>query len=117
MLSHVPPTAPTTPRPHACCAPLRADLPALSVVTHSHSKPVPEWLHEYRTTHGTDKEKAAAAGEAAKKKASRATVSEECPKCKAPTMEYYTLQLRSADEGQTVFYECTKCGHKFSVNT
>ncbi|KUF87565.1 hypothetical protein AM588_10001527 [Phytophthora nicotianae] len=46
----------------------------------------------------------------------RATVEETCPKCGNPEMDYYTLQLRSADEGQTVFYECKKCGHKFSVN-
>ncbi|KAG0584535.1 hypothetical protein M758_3G217100 [Ceratodon purpureus] len=46
----------------------------------------------------------------------RAVVNDECPKCKNPSLEYYTKQLRSADEGQTVFYECPKCHHKFSQN-
>lgn len=32
-----------------------------------------------------------------------------CPKCGNEKMSYATLQLRSADEGQTVFYTCTKC--------
>lgn len=32
-----------------------------------------------------------------------------CPKCGNDKMSYATLQLRSADEGQTVFYTCTKC--------
>lgn len=32
-----------------------------------------------------------------------------CPKCGNDQMSYATLQLRSADEGQTVFYTCTKC--------
>ena len=36
-------------------------------------------------------------------------VDEECPKCGHRRLAYYTLQLRSADEGQTVFYECVKC--------
>ncbi|GAQ87008.1 RNA polymerase I transcription factor TFIIS subunit RPA12 [Klebsormidium nitens] len=47
----------------------------------------------------------------------RATVDEDCPSCGHRELEYYTLQLRSADEGQTVFYECTKCHHKFAQNT
>lgn len=47
----------------------------------------------------------------------RATVDEPCPKCHHPQMEYYTMQLRSADEGQTVFYECPKCRYKYSQNT
>lgn len=36
-------------------------------------------------------------------------VDETCPKCNNRGMEFYTMQLRSADEGQTVFYECPKC--------
>jgi DNA-directed RNA polymerase I subunit RPA12 len=46
----------------------------------------------------------------------RAVVNDECPKCKHPNLEYYTRQLRSADEGQTVFYECPNCHYKFSQN-
>jgi len=46
----------------------------------------------------------------------RATVEEDCPQCGHHGMEFYTLQLRSADEGQTVFYECTSCGYKYSQN-
>ncbi|KAJ1560626.1 DNA-directed RNA polymerase I core subunit rpa12, partial [Cladochytrium tenue] len=46
-----------------------------------------------------------------------ATIEEKCPKCEAPEMTFHTAQLRSADEGQTVFYSCVKCGYKFSVNS
>lgn len=37
-------------------------------------------------------------------------VERKCPNCTNDKMSYATLQLRSADEGQTVFYTCTKCG-------
>ncbi len=47
----------------------------------------------------------------------RAVVDDDCPKCGHRGLEFYTLQLRSADEGQTVFYSCPKCKHKFSQNT
>jgi DNA-directed RNA polymerase I subunit RPA12 len=47
----------------------------------------------------------------------RATVDEPCPKCGHQGMEFYTMQLRSADEGQTVFYECPDCAYKYSTNT
>lgn len=36
-------------------------------------------------------------------------VERTCPKCGNEKMSYATLQLRSADEGQTVFYTCTNC--------
>jgi len=47
----------------------------------------------------------------------RATVDEPCPKCNHRGLEFYTMQLRSADEGQTVFYECPACRYKYSQNT
>ena len=46
----------------------------------------------------------------------QATIKEKCPGCGDEEMNYHTLQLRSADEGTTVFYDCPKCGYKFSQN-
>jgi len=37
-------------------------------------------------------------------------VDRKCLKCSNEKMTYSTLQLRSADEGQTVFYTCISCG-------
>lgn len=36
-------------------------------------------------------------------------VERKCKRCNNDTMSYATLQLRSADEGQTIFFTCTKC--------
>lgn len=40
----------------------------------------------------------------------------KCDICPNEECYYYTMQMRSADEGQTTFYRCTKCGHGFSEN-
>ncbi|KAI8145763.1 hypothetical protein BJV82DRAFT_602182 [Fennellomyces sp. T-0311] len=50
-------------------------------------------------------------------KEAEATIKEKCPNCGNDEMAYHTMQLRSADEGQTVFYNCKKCGYKYSVNS
>jgi len=44
-------------------------------------------------------------------------VERRCPRCGNDTMSYASLQLRSADEGQTVFYTCTKCQFKETENS
>ncbi|GAC98482.1 likely RNA polymerase II core subunit [Pseudozyma hubeiensis SY62] len=49
-------------------------------------------------------------------KPQEATIKEKCPGCGNDEMNFHTLQLRSADEGTTVFYDCPKCGYKFSQN-
>eukprot|EP01125_Pyxidicula_operculata_P016402 TRINITY_DN5636_c0_g1_i2.p1 TRINITY_DN5636_c0_g1~~TRINITY_DN5636_c0_g1_i2.p1 ORF type:complete len:124 (-),score=19.13 TRINITY_DN5636_c0_g1_i2:150-521(-) len=55
-----------------------------------------------------------------KNKLEQATVSDGsvlCPKCNHHELSFKTAQLRSADEGQTIFYECVKCQFTWSVNT
>lgn len=47
---------------------------------------------------------------AAVQESSGPLVDKTCVKCQNQEMSYATLQLRSADEGQTVFYTCPKCG-------
>jgi len=44
-------------------------------------------------------------------------VERKCPKCGHERMSYAALQLRSADEGQTVFFTCLQCKFKESENS
>ncbi|KAK7556995.1 transcription factor S-II-domain-containing protein [Phyllosticta citricarpa] len=44
-----------------------------------------------------------------------AVINQTCEKCGREEVRFYTQQLRSADEGTTVFYTC-ECGHKWNTN-
>lgn len=41
------------------------------------------------------------------------TMNKTCPKCGHPESYFWTLQTRSADESETEFYRCKKCGHSW----
>lgn len=43
-------------------------------------------------------------------------IRETCEKCGGQEATYFEMQLRSADEGSTVFYTCKSCGHKWKTN-
>lgn len=47
------------------------------------------------------------------------TIEQKCvnAKCDSNLCFYTARQLRSADEGQTIFYECVSCGERFTLNT
>ncbi|MBD3318814.1 transcription factor S [Candidatus Woesearchaeota archaeon] len=34
-----------------------------------------------------------------------------CPKCKHGRAHYWTIQMRGADEPESRFFKCEKCGH------
>ncbi|KAJ6015308.1 hypothetical protein N7540_009899 [Penicillium herquei] len=40
----------------------------------------------------------------------------ECPKCSHPKATWTEAQLRSADEGSTIFYCCMECRHRWTEN-
>lgn len=42
-------------------------------------------------------------------------IDKDCPECGRKEMFFHTKQLRSADEGTTVFYRC-ECGYKENTN-
>ena len=83
------------------------------ILTKSAAKPPPNWLLQFE-----EEEREKLSGKVKQTGGTRAVIDESCPNCNHPQMEYYTMQLRSADEGATVFYECLnkKCRHKFNMN-
>lgn len=42
----------------------------------------------------------------------RSQIERKCEHCDSGLFYFYTKQLRSVDEGQTVFYECVECKFK-----
>ena len=81
-----------------------SELPSITTVSQDTLKPT--WAR-------SDEEQAALRSS---NTPTRATVEEACLRCGHGEVGFYTVQLRSVDEGQTVFYECPKCKHTWSLN-
>lgn len=86
---------------------LMTDYKAEEMVTEKVFTTKKLWLEKYN-----DKKKGVKQNEKTQNKevAERAKINMPCKKCDSKQMYYYTMQTRSADEGQTIFYECVKCG-------
>mmetsp|Transcript_58514 Transcript_58514/g.67578 ORF Transcript_58514/g.67578 Transcript_58514/m.67578 type:complete len:150 (+) Transcript_58514:49-498(+) len=69
------------------------------------------WLEKYNDKNTKGKKGKQVENTTASAGPSRAVIDMPCKKCDSKKLYYYTMQTRSADEGQTVFYECVKCGH------
>ena len=80
-----------------------ADTSSKTVVTHSKPTAFPSALRakrsEVQTINDDDVQ-------------TTSVIQHTCEKCGREEVRYYTQQLRSADEGSTVFYECD-CGNKY----
>ncbi|SCV71457.1 BQ2448_3045 [Microbotryum intermedium] len=78
-----------------------------TITTRSHPAAFPSSLRQKKTSlvkHTGDVEK------------KKVYVDEMCEKCGNERMSVKTMQLRSADEGATVFYSCERCGHQTRLN-
>ncbi len=40
-----------------------------------------------------------------------------CSRCKSNKCTFYSLQIRSCDEGETIFVSCTNCGKRWKKNS
>ncbi|GAA98819.1 uncharacterized protein L969DRAFT_95500 [Mixia osmundae IAM 14324] len=79
---------------------------SIKVTTHTRESAFPSSLRQKRTlVQPTDQVSS-----------SKQLIDERCPKCDSKQMEFSTLQMRSADEGSTVFYTCPRCAYKYSTN-
>jgi DNA-directed RNA polymerase I subunit RPA12 len=88
------------------------DLKTSEIITQSAPRARPAWLGDEGDDENATNE--SENNQSAAKK--HAVIEEPCPKCGHHLLYFYTMQLRSVDEGSTVFYECVKCAHKYSVN-
>ncbi|KAK6356248.1 DNA-directed RNA polymerase I core subunit rpa12 [Orbilia javanica] len=89
------------------CGCINKDTSSKTVVTHSNPDAFPSALKQKHST---------GQNLAPEEVGGQAEIDTPCPKCEHPVMKFTTVQLRSADEGATVFYNCPNCGYRYNTN-
>lgn len=89
-----------------CCGAENQDTASNTIVTHSKPSDFPSFLRQKLSTTQTIKRHEVN---------TEATTTQTCPKCARTEVRFSAVQLRSADEGSTIFYTCD-CGYKWSEN-
>ncbi|EHK22204.1 uncharacterized protein TRIVIDRAFT_60923 [Trichoderma virens Gv29-8] len=90
-----------------CCSAENKDTGAKIIVTKSKPSDFPSFLRQKLQSSVQAVEKHTLNTES--------TVRERCPNCGREEVKYTTVQLRSADEGSTVIYNC-ECGFSWNEN-
>ncbi|KAL6881224.1 hypothetical protein J3F83DRAFT_711027 [Trichoderma novae-zelandiae] len=90
-----------------CCSAENKDTGAKIIVTRSKPSDFPSFLRQKLQSSVQSVERHTLNTES--------TVRERCPNCGREEVKYTTVQLRSADEGSTVIYNC-ECGNSWHEN-
>jgi DNA-directed RNA polymerase I subunit RPA12 len=90
------------------------DINIGEVITFSALRTKPAWVGDDEEAHAPHTDPAS--HHVKHNESKHVLIEEPCPKCGNHELYFYTMQLRSVDEGSTVFYECPKCAHKYSQN-
>ncbi|KAH8123133.1 hypothetical protein ACSS6W_000903 [Trichoderma asperelloides] len=90
-----------------CCSAENKDTGAKVIVTESKPSDFPSFLRQKLQSSVQAVERHTLNTES--------SVRERCPNCGREEVKYTTVQLRSADEGSTVIYNC-ECGYSWHEN-
>ncbi|CAN8102206.1 unnamed protein product [Discula destructiva] len=89
-----------------CCGAENKDEASKEIITKSKPSDFPSYLRQKLSTTQTIKRHEVN---------TEAITNQTCTKCGREEVRFSAVQLRSADEGSTIFYTCD-CGHKWSEN-
>ncbi|KAH7328334.1 hypothetical protein B0I35DRAFT_473063 [Stachybotrys elegans] len=90
-----------------CCGAENKDTGASTIVTKTKPSDFPSFLRQklQSTVQSVERHNIS----------TETTVTEQCPKCGRQEVKYTAVQLRSADEGSTIIFNC-ECGHSWHEN-